>query len=84
MVFGDLLKYLHLASTKPACCKVLTLTLTLALTLTLTLTLALTLTKPACFQVPLRRDGRPRSKRLVNVYLHKDACPCTQGEAVRP
>ena len=52
--------------------------------LTLTLPLSLTLTKPACCQVPLRRDGRPRSKRLVNVYLHKDACPCTQGEAVRP
>ena len=38
--------------------------------------------RPACCRVPLRKDGTPRSKRLVNVYLHRDACPCKAGEEV--
>ena len=53
VVFGDLLKFLNFAFTRPACCK-----------------------------VPLRRDGTPKSKRLVNVYHHKEACPCRNGETV--
>ena len=38
--------------------------------------------RPACCKVPLRRDGTPKSKRLVNVYHHRDACPCTNGESI--
>ena len=43
MLFGDLLKYLHLAFAKPACCKVPLVRVRVRVTLNLPLTLTLTL-----------------------------------------
>jgi len=59
VVFGDLIKFLDLASTRPACCS---------------------------GPVPLRPNGEPQRRNAqphwLNVYYHKDACPCTAGERV--
>jgi len=53
MVFGDLLRFMAHAVTRPACCK-----------------------------VQLRADGQPQSANKVNVYQHKEACPCDPGAQV--
>ncbi|KAL1504532.1 hypothetical protein AB1Y20_010934 [Prymnesium parvum] len=42
--------------------------------------------RPACCRVPLRlrglHKGEPKKLSSVNVYTHKAACPCTNGEKV--
>jgi hypothetical protein len=44
--------------------------------------MALAMQRPACCKVPLRADGQPKSMNKVNVYLHKEACPCAPGAEV--